>query len=96
MNNLTLTVASLHSKVEKLILLHKKLKDDNAKLINEKWELLKTIEDYKNSINKLEGKNKIIKLAKTISTADENSSDIKSIINELVREIDKSIALLNR
>lgn len=96
MSDLSLTITGLKSKVEKLIHLHEKQEQACIKLFHEKQELLKRIEEYKNTINKLEGKNKVLKLAKTFAEINENSSDVKIKINELVREIDKCIALLNR
>ena len=96
MDNLTLISGRLRSKLEKLLHLHKKLKEDNSKLLKEREDLLKKIEEYKNSINKLEEKNKVAKLAETLLKTNENSSEVKLKINELVRELDKCIALLNR
>jgi len=37
-----------------------------------------------------------LKIAKSITTGDEESQEAKQKINKLVREIDKCIALLNR
>ena len=96
MDNLTLISGRLRSKLEKLLHLHKKLKEDNNKLLEERKDLLKKIEEYKNSINKLEEKNKVAKLAETLLKTNENSSEVKLKIKELVRELDKCIALLNR
>ena len=96
MKNLSHIVTSLHSKVEKLVHLHKKLQEDYESLAKENTDLIKIIEQQKINTNKLEEKNKVIKLAKTLSETNENSLDIKLKINELVREIDKCIALLNR
>lgn len=48
-------------------------------------------------IKDLKERNKILKLAKSLNeNADENISGIKLKINELVKEIDKCVALLNR
>jgi len=94
MADLDLTLTSLQSKIEKIVHLHRKLQDDYSKLADENAELRKALEDQKSEINKLEEKNKIIKLAKTLS--ENNSTELKYKINELMREIDKSIALLNK
>ncbi|MEW6469861.1 MAG: hypothetical protein AB1458_13115 [Bacteroidota bacterium] len=97
MADLDLTLTSLQSKIEKIVHLHRKLQDDYSKLADENAELRKALEDQKSEINKLEEKNKIIKLAKTLSENNENNStELKYKINELMREIDKSIALLNK
>jgi predicted nucleic acid-binding Zn-ribbon protein len=97
MSDLGHTLTSLQSKIEKLVHLHKKAKDDIAKIGHEKDELEKVILEKDVQIAALEERIKVLKLAKTISsTNDNNITDIKYKINELVREIDKSIALLNR
>lgn len=95
-NNLLFIATNLKSKVGKLIFLNEKQEKEIIKLLDEKEELLKQAEDYKNTINKLEEKNKVLKLAKAFSEVSENSSDVKKKISELVREIDKCIALLNK
>ncbi|HEY6161285.1 MAG TPA: hypothetical protein VI112_08685 [Bacteroidia bacterium] len=96
MSNLGHTLTSLQSKIEKLVHLHKKSKDDLVKAEQEKQELRRTITEKEVRIAELEEKIKVLKLAKTITSInDSNTTDIKYKINELVREIDKSIALLN-
>lgn len=94
-NDIALTVNSLQSKIEKLIQFHNRLKDDYSKLSVENEVLIRKVEEQKNRINKLEDSNKVIKLAKALSGDGVKSPELKNKINELVREIDKSIALLN-
>jgi hypothetical protein len=54
-----------------------------------------TIEIQKNTINDLKEQNKLIKLAKEISTDNADNHDLKIKINQLVRDIDRCIDLLN-
>lgn len=96
MSNLSQISSSLRSKCEKLIHLQKRLELDNVRLAGENSDLIKTIGQLKTTINNLEEKNKIVKLAKSLSETNENSLNTKLKINELVRDIDKCIALLNR
>ena len=96
MDNLSLIVSSLQLKIKKLAQGHNKLHEENSKLIKEHDQMLQKVDEYKNTIYKLEEKNKVIKLAKTLAGANEDSVEVKLKINELVREIDKCIALLNR
>lgn len=93
--DIVLVVNSLQSKVEKLIQFHNRLKEDYSKLSLENEALIRKIEDQKNKLNKLEDSNKVIKLAKVLSADEAKSVEIKNKINELVREIDKSIAQLS-
>lgn len=96
MSKLSVLVKSLSFKAEKLSGLLRDIKTENFNLKEDKNGLVKQIEDLNKKIQDLEERNKILKLAKSLSGTDEKSSAIKLKINELVREIDKSIALLNR
>ncbi|MDQ3047230.1 MAG: hypothetical protein M3R27_06745 [Bacteroidota bacterium] len=93
MNDLTLTITDLKSKVEKLVGLHGQLKNDNEKLSAENAELHKTIEDQKAQIAALESSSRDL-----IENKNEEQNtiitDTKEKINELVQEIDNCIALL--
>lgn len=93
--NISLLVTSLQSKVEKLIIQHKKAKEDVKQLREENSFLRNNLTQYKEKVKELEEKNKILKLAKTLDVGTEKSTDLKLKINELVREIDKCIALVN-
>lgn len=90
------TVTSLQSKVEKLVHLHKKLAEENQKLSGEVDSLHKEKESLKIKLKVLEEKLQIRDLASMAGTQTNDRSALKSKINELVREIDKCIALLNR
>ena len=63
------------------------LKAQNIKLIKE-------IEELKLSVKQLEYKNKIIKIAKALEGKQE-TTNAKLKINELLREVDRCIGLLN-
>lgn len=60
-------------------------------------ELRLKLKQQNEIIKDLEERNKILKLAKSLNgNTGENISGIKLKINELVKEIDKCVALLNR
>jgi hypothetical protein len=90
------TIASIQSKVEKLVHLHRKQAEDNAKLLKDKELLLEQIEQQKQKIKSLENKVAIVSIATGQTGNEENKNELRSRVNELVREIDKCIALLNR
>jgi chromosome segregation ATPase len=54
-----------------------------------------TINMQKNSLAELKEENKLIKLAKNLSANDSENHDLKIKINELVKDIDRCIDLLN-
>lgn len=93
--NVSLLVDSLQSKVEKLIIQHKKAKEDIKQLKDENEFLQNKLTESKTRVIELDERNKVLKLAKSLGGEDGKSTDLKLKINELVREIDKCIALVN-
>lgn len=96
MSDVKSLISSLERKIEKLIDLHRHSTKEISALKQNNNEYKKTIEEQKQTIRELEEKNKILKLSKSISGSNENTQEIKSKINELIREIDKCSALLNK
>ena len=94
MDDVNTLVSGIEFKVRKLIARQKKLREENEKLINDINQLKTKNEEQKLVINGLEEKIQVLKLARTTGGGEDNS-DVKAKINELVREIDKCIGLLN-
>ncbi|MCX6241265.1 MAG: hypothetical protein NTX43_05605 [Bacteroidetes bacterium] len=94
MDDVTTLVSGIDFKVRKFIALQKKLQNENEQLTIDFNQLKKTSEEQKQVIYGLEEKIRILKLVK-MTEGKENNSDIKARVNELVREIDKCIGLLN-
>ncbi len=93
--NTSLIVDSLQSKVEKLIIQHKKAKEDVSQLKEENSFLQGKLSDSKVQIKGLIEQNKLLRLAKSLSGKEGKATEIKLKINELIREIDKCIAQVN-
>jgi len=89
-------IERIQSKVKKIMALHQKAKDENYKLQMEKEQLVKTLQEGRAKIEDLEEQNKRVKLARSLQESGETSLDVKLKINEMVREIDKCIAYLNK
>jgi predicted nucleic acid-binding Zn-ribbon protein len=83
-NNLSLLI----SKQEQLV-------GDRTKLEEHIEKLQEQLSASNERIRSLEEQNRQLRLAKAVSGGDENSGEAKDKINELVREIDKCLALLN-
>jgi len=66
--------------------------------LNEKVKSLNSeIKEFQSAIDEMNEQIKMLKLAKKIDGEDNSSSkEVKLMINEMVREIDKCIALLNK
>ena len=71
------------------------LKNEQLDLQNENSTLRSTIDIQRNTLNELKEQNKIIKLAKEMSPDSSDNHELKIKINELVRDIDRCIDLLN-
>ena len=87
-------INELNTKVERLIKLYISSLDKNREMDSEIKELRGQIERMKSENMKLHEEIKTLKVAAAISTG-EGSSEAKNRISQLVREIDKCIALLN-
>jgi vacuolar-type H+-ATPase subunit C/Vma6 len=94
--DISLVVSSLQSKVEKLILKHRKASEETKQLKEDNEFLRKALQMQKVDFSKLEEKTKVLKLAKSISGIEGKNTEVKLKINELVREIDRCIALVNK
>ena len=95
MENSAKMISSIEIKVKRLIEQQKEVKE-KLKLYQNEIQEQKTInEQQQKTINELKEKIKLLKIAKTTETK-EGAVDAKLKINEMVREIDKCIGLLNR
>jgi uncharacterized coiled-coil DUF342 family protein len=94
MKDVATLVSGIEYKLRKLIDQHQLVRSENRTLNNEILELKGIIHEQKQTIIQLEEKSKILKLAKTLENK-EGNVEAKLKINELVREIDKCIGLLN-
>ena len=87
------------SKLKDLIRQILSMDEDKDLLINELKEkndqLNSEVAEKSKIINELKDKTDTLKIAKSISLSDDDKSDVKNKINKIVREIDKSIGLLN-
>lgn len=95
MGDLNTVLLGVEYKLQKLVDKSKRYEDENRRLAAENEELQNTILEKNQIINKLKDELQKVKLARSIES-DEGSSDAKLKINELVREIDKCIGLLNQ
>ena len=95
MENLDIYINDLTGRVEKLARMQSELREENAKLQSRNSELEQVVNDQKNVLSKLEEENKVVKIAKAVTDDDEDRKEQRKRLNELVREVDKCIALLN-
>ena len=88
-------LARIRGRVVEVVQENGSLKRENLLLSQELEALNKTIALQKNALAELKEENKLIKLAKEMSMSGSDVHDLKIKINELVRDIDRCIDLLN-
>ena len=94
MNDVAKLVSGIEYKLDKFFEQLQKQRADNKIYIAEIQKLKQVVNEQQHAIRQLEDKIKILRIAKTIETK-EGTVEAKLKINELVREIDKCIGLLN-
>ena len=94
MDKVSIIVSGLDYKIKKIVDLHNQTQSENKKLKQEILDNKLIIENQKVIIKELEDKLKTLKVVKTLKSGND-TYQTKVKINELVREIDKCIALLN-
>ena len=94
MEDFSALVSGIEFKTHQLIKRLKELTKDNVELKKQLAVLTREEEENKAKIKYLEDKNKILRIAKTIEGDDKTKAKLR--INELLREVDRCIALLNK
>lgn len=94
MKDLSALVANLKIKAEKLVEKHQVVIEQNKQLLNEVLELKEELNKRNQQLSEMENKIKVLKISKSVDS--ESTKDVKLKINEMVREIDKCIAQINK
>jgi uncharacterized coiled-coil DUF342 family protein len=94
MKDLSALVANLRRKAEKLVEKHQVVIEQNKQLLNEVLELKEELNKRNQQLSEMENKIKVLKISKSVDS--ESTKDVKLKINEMVREIDKCIAQINK
>lgn len=95
MNETEKLLISISEKIKRLIAQNSSLKNE-LKIKSKKVEKLENLVQERNvEVEHLSEKNKILQISKAVRT-EESAVETKKRINELVREIDKCIGLLNQ
>ena len=90
------TIDRLQNKLERLVSKHQEVKSTNLRLKEKLLSLQEQLEKEQQSVSELIDKNKILKLSASLHGGEHDTKAERQRINELVREIDKCIALLNK
>lgn len=95
MDRLEEIIGQLEGKVNSLAARQQMLTSENARLRVAKEQLEGELAVHKNRNRELEEQNKVAKIARSVNPDGEDRKEERKKLNELVREIDKCIALLN-
>lgn len=88
------TVDDIEFKIRQLIIELQRIKEENGRLSTDLVKERQLVDTLKSRITKLEDENKVLRIAQTLTTGID-TTDTKNQIDQLVREIDKCISLLN-
>ncbi|TCO09121.1 hypothetical protein [Natronoflexus pectinivorans] len=89
-------VVKLEEKIDQLVDRYRAQKEENRLLRDRISELTNQLDEAGSSYTELESSFNKLKIAKTLEASSEDVRETKVKINQIVREIDKCIALLNR
>jgi len=87
---------TLQEKIRIVTSMHTVIKQQNNELRTKNNELQQIIEQQNNTIKELERNYKNLQIAKAVSDSGGDTTEAKRKIEEIVREIDTCIALLNK
>lgn len=94
MSELDKLVSQIEERSIKLVERKNALDKENSKLKDQIIDLQAKIEYQKKTINELNDKHQVLKIAKTIESKDKNKGAVKQL-DIYIKEIDRCIALLN-
>ena len=94
MKDISVLVSGVRKKAERLIEKQILLKEQNEKLSNEIDKIKLELTEKNQQVSELNDKIKLLKIAGSVGG--ESTKEVKLKINEMVREIDKCIAQINR
>ncbi|NCU32080.1 MAG: hypothetical protein EOM23_03920 [Candidatus Moranbacteria bacterium] len=94
MNDLITLVSGIEFRARELAARFETIKAENEELKEQNRRLLGELEEKNLNFKQLQYKNQVIKIAKAIER-EKGSTNAKLLINELLREVDRCIGLLN-
>lgn len=86
----------IHGQVNELISQNKAAQNELDRLKQENSDLTNELSQKDNELMRIREQLKVYKLAGSVAVEKSDRSELRSQVNELVREVDKCIALLNK
>lgn len=88
-------IEKIEQLVVRLVQEHEILKDEIVRLKKEKEDLYTRLSSKDEEINYFQNQEKITKIVSSVTDGSSGQTDLKLLINEYIREIDKCIAHLS-
>lgn len=95
MADIQFVIQSIKEKTERIVEKNKQLKSEYMAMAGKVSDLERSLNLQRETIKDLEEKNKMLKIANSIGRDKDDKKALKLKINEFIREIDKSMSLLN-
>ena len=96
MDGVDVIVASLNSKIEKLILLHKSALEENRMLTDENRALKMETEQLRQQASQIEHQHKNKQFTEILTENGFEKEELKVRLDAMIGEIDKCLAILNQ
>lgn len=96
MDGVDVVVASLNSKIEKLILLHKSALEENRYLVDENRTLKLETEHLKQQLTESEHQHKNKQFTEILTENGFEKEELRVRLDAMIGEIDKCLAILNQ
>ncbi len=94
MDDVRQLISGITQKLDQVTALRNEDRNEKIRLVEEVELQKRIVSEQKKTINELEDKIKILKITKSLEKGKENI-DAKLKINEMLREIDKCIGMIN-
>ena len=95
MADIQFIIQNIKEKTERIVEKNKQLNSENLVMAQKVSDLERSLNLQRETIKDLEEKNKMLKIANSIGRDKYDKKALKLKINEFIREIDKSMSLLN-
>ncbi|MEA3446482.1 MAG: hypothetical protein U9R19_17340 [Bacteroidota bacterium] len=87
--------SNINEKISKIKSVQKKVLIENMLLVKDNERLIERVKEKDNELKGLKHKYNLLKLAKNFEASEQEKGDAAKQINNIVREVNKCIALLN-
>lgn len=95
-NSINSELTSLERKISLLLNEYKNLKNELKHLKTENHELRGVLNSKEHQISDFQNKFKISKIADSLALSGDDSTELKQVLNEYIKEIDRCIAHLSQ